>query len=81
VRALDVGGARDLAGAVAAHERFLLLILRAQLSDLAAGRSATNSVPREVIMLVAGLDQLKSDLRLAASLDMLARDQVATAST
>jgi CBS domain-containing protein len=81
VRALDVGGARDLAGAVAAHERFLLLILHAQLSDLAAGRSATNSVPREVIGLVAGLDQLKSDLRLAASLDVLARDQVATAST
>src|SRR5215213_192938 len=35
VRALGVGGESDLAAAVEAHERFLGLILRAQLADLA----------------------------------------------
>jgi hypothetical protein len=52
------------------------LILRAQLADLATGNPASNRVPLAVIEAETGFDQIKSDLRLAASLDELARDQV-----
>jgi len=79
VRALGVGGESDLAAAVEAHERFLGLILRAQLADLAGGRPAVNRVPLTIIQAEVGVDRLKADLRLAASLHELARDQVAAA--
>jgi len=79
VRALGIGGATDLAGAEKAFDRFLLLILRAQVSDLVAGRVATNRVPPAIAESEIGYDQLRSDLRLAASLGELARDQITRA--
>ncbi len=79
VRALGIGGAPDLAGAEKAFDRFLLLILRAQVSDLVAGRVATNRVPPAIAESEIGYDQLRSDLRLAASLGELARDQITRA--
>ena len=79
VRALGAGGESDLVAAAEAHERFLELILRGQLADLAAGRPAVNRVPLAIIQAEGGIDRLKTDLRLAASLDELARDQLAIA--
>jgi len=79
IRALGAGGESDLVAAAEAHERFLELILRGQLADLAAGRPAVNRVPLAIIQAEGGIDRLKADLRLAASLDELARDQLATA--
>jgi DNA polymerase-3 subunit epsilon/CBS domain-containing protein len=77
VRALGIGGASDLDAAIAIHERILDLILRAQLADLAAGIPASNRVPLKVIEQRLGMRRLKKDLRLIASLDDLARDQLA----
>jgi hypothetical protein len=51
-------------------------ILRAQLADLAGGRPAANRVPLTIVQGEGGIDRLKADLRLAASLDELARDQL-----
>jgi CBS domain-containing protein len=77
VLALHVGGASDLAAAVAIHKRFLDLILRAQLADIAAGRPASNRVPLQLIEERGGQSRLKADLRLAGLLDDLALDQLA----
>ena len=76
VRALGVGGDSDLGAAIEAHERFLGLILKAQLADMAAGRPASNRVPLALIEAEGGAKLLKADLRLAASLDELAHDQI-----
>jgi signal-transduction protein with cAMP-binding, CBS, and nucleotidyltransferase domain len=77
VLALHVGGASDLAAAVAIHKRILDLILRAQLADIAAGRPASNRVPLQLIEERGGQSRLKADLRLAGLLDDLALDQLA----
>ena len=79
VRALGAGGETDLAAALEAHERFLALILRGQLAEIAAGRPAVNRVSLVIAQAGGGIDTLKADLRLAASLDELARDQLAAA--
>ncbi len=76
VRALDLGGAADLDGALAIHERLLGLVLRAQIADIAAGRPATNRVPLALVQGLGALDALKGDLRRLESLDELAREAV-----
>ncbi len=70
-------GGTDLPRALDAHERFLGHILRAQIADLAAGRRASNKVPLSLIPGAGGRAELKEDLRLAAVLQELARDQIA----
>jgi CBS domain-containing protein len=75
---LRVGGASDLAGALEAQEQFLELILRAQLGDRLAGRLLSSRVPVSLIETGGGLARLKANLRLASSLDELARDQLAS---
>ncbi len=77
VRRLGIGGDSDLAEAVAAHERLLGLILRAQLADIAAGKKPSNRVPLGIVERHGGTARLKDDLRLVAILDDLARDQIA----
>jgi hypothetical protein len=67
----------DLRQAVGAQERFLGHVLRAQLADLAAGRPASNKVPLPVVQGESSRAQLKADLRHAALLQELARDQIA----
>jgi DNA polymerase-3 subunit epsilon/CBS domain-containing protein len=76
VKALGVGGSRDLEAAIAAHERILGLILRAQLADIASGQPPSNKVPLRLIEQHGATASLKADLRLAAILDDLARDQL-----
>jgi DNA polymerase-3 subunit epsilon/CBS domain-containing protein len=76
VRALDLGGAADLDGALAIHERLLGLVLRAQIADIAAGRPATNRVPLALAGGLGLLETLKGDLRRLESLDELAREAV-----
>ncbi len=44
VRALDLGGERDLEAFDEAHARFVELILRQQVEDIEHGRRPTNSV-------------------------------------
>jgi DNA polymerase-3 subunit epsilon/CBS domain-containing protein len=76
VRALGLSET-DLGSAVEAHERFLGYILRTQMADLGAGRPASNRVPLTVAKGARSRAELKSDLRLAALLQELARDQIA----
>lgn len=76
VRALGIGGAHDLGEAIAIHERILDLILRAQVADIAAGQSPSNSVPLAIVDQRHGTARLKADLRLISILDGLARDQL-----
>jgi CBS domain-containing protein len=76
VKALGIGGSRDLEAAVAAHERILALILDAQIADTAAGRPPSNRVPLRLVEQRGALAALKADLRLASVLDDLARDQL-----
>jgi DNA polymerase-3 subunit epsilon/CBS domain-containing protein len=74
----DLGaGGTDLSRALDAHERFLGHILRSQMADLAVGRRASNKVPLTLIPAATGRAELKDDLRLAAVLQELARDQIA----
>jgi DNA polymerase-3 subunit epsilon/CBS domain-containing protein len=76
VRALKVGGATDLAAAIDIQEPMLGLILRAQLADISAGRTPSNRVPLTLAEKHGGLARLRSDLRLVALLDDLAKDQL-----
>jgi DNA polymerase-3 subunit epsilon/CBS domain-containing protein len=76
VRALGIGGEQDFTSGLDAHERFLSLVLRAQLADRAAGRRATNAVPLGVVKQHGGVAELKRDLKVAASLNQLALDQL-----
>jgi CBS domain-containing protein len=76
VKALGIGGASDLEAADAIHERFLDLILRAQIADIAAGRPPSNRVPLGIVERRGGMAALKADLRLVSVLDDLARDQL-----
>jgi CBS domain-containing protein len=73
VRALEIGGSRDLDHAVAAHERLLGLILSAQIADIAAGTRPSSRVPLSAVRDPA---QLKADLKLVASLRHLVQDQL-----
>jgi DNA polymerase-3 subunit epsilon/CBS domain-containing protein len=74
----DLGaGGTDLPRALDAHERFLGHILRAQMADLAVGGRPSNKVPLSLIPGAGGRAELKDDLRLAALLQELARDQIA----
>jgi DNA polymerase-3 subunit epsilon/CBS domain-containing protein len=75
VRALGIGGT-DLAAAGKAHDRFLELILKAQLADLAAGQRASNRVPLKLIAADNGASRLRADLHIAASLYEVARDHL-----
>jgi DNA polymerase-3 subunit epsilon/CBS domain-containing protein len=75
IRALGINGT-DLAAAGEAHERFLELILKAQLVDLAAGQRVSNRVPLKLVGAENGASRLRADLRLAASLYEVARDHL-----
>jgi hypothetical protein len=52
------------------------LILRAQLADIAVGRTPSNRVPLALAENHGGLARLRSDLRLVGILDDLAQDQI-----
>jgi CBS domain-containing protein len=75
LRALGISGT-DLAAAAEAHERFLGLILKAQLADLAAGQRVSNRVPLKLIAAENGASRLRVDLRLAASLYEVTHDHL-----
>ena len=75
LRALGISGT-DLAAAAEAHERFLELILKAQLADLAAGEPVSNCVPLKLVGAENGASRLRADLRLAASLYEVTRDHL-----
>jgi CBS domain-containing protein len=73
VRALDLGGERDLEAFDEAHARFVELILRQQVEDIEHGRRPTNSVevkrlPRQE------RERLRAALRSVQALETLVHD-------
>ena len=73
VRALDLGGERDLEAFDEAHARFVELILRQQVEDIERGRGPTNAVDLKRLSR-QDRDRLRAALRSVQALETLVHD-------
>ncbi len=73
VEAKDIGGAADLAGLRKGFAFAQRLLLRAQLADIAVGRTPGNAAPLAAIS-AEDQSQLKTDIARLANLDEIVRD-------